>query len=117
MTGLSRLPKLNQGEEAMAFWCRTLGLPPWVRNFKFHPQRKWEIDFAWPHERIGAEIDGGLYQPGGGAHSRPENILRDIEKHNALIVLGWHVMRFTPQMVQRGKAAQELEVLFRSRTR
>lgn len=115
MTGLSRLPKLNQGEEAMAFWCRVVGLPEPVRNYRFHPQRKWEIDLAWVSYRIGAEIDGGLYLPGGGAHSRPANILRDIEKHNALLCLGWQVLRFTPQMVQRGKAAQELDALFRSR--
>lgn len=77
------------------------------RNHRFHPTRRWEIDFAWPEYRVGLEIQGGIWI--GGAHARPMNIERDLEKHNALLDLGWRVWHFTPKQVKSGIAVQHLE--------
>lgn len=54
------------------------------------------------------EIEGGIwmraYGRGGGAHSRPMNILRDMEKGNLAAKLGWRVFRFTTQEFKNGTA-------------
>jgi len=77
-----------------------------TRNFKFHPTRRWEIDWAWESLKIGIEVDGGVWS--SGAHARPANIIRDMQKHNALIDLSWRVWRFTPQEAISGLAVQHV---------
>ena len=103
-----RLPRINQGEEAALFWCRALKLPDPVRNYLFHATRRWEIDLAWPDLKVGLEVQGGIWRVGMGAHSRPANIRRDMEKHNALLDLGWRVWCYEPAAVIRGTAMQHL---------
>lgn len=102
-------PRFNSAEENFLLQWRggqyACCMP--VRNHRFHPLRKWELDFAWPTWRVGLEIQGGIWI--GGAHARPTNILRDLEKHNALLDLGWAVWHFTPAQVMAGTAVQHLE--------
>lgn len=74
-------------------------LPAPVLEHSFHPVRRWKFDVAWPKIRIAIEVEGGIWKPGGGAHSRPANIMRDMEKYNAATMLGWRVLRFTPEQV------------------
>lgn len=107
-----RLPRVNAAEESFLFQCRallqrrmTLGLPE--RNYRFHPERRWLLDFAWPQLKVAVEIDGGIWI--GGAHARPVNIERDMEKHNALLDLGWRCYQFTPKQVKAGEAVQHIE--------
>lgn len=106
----SRLARVNQAEEAFLFQWRMLDpnrhFEP-QRNHRFHPTRRWEIDFAWPAAKVGIEIQGGIWI--GGAHARPSNIERDMEKHNALLDLGWRVWHFSPRQVKSGEAVQHLE--------
>lgn len=106
-------PKINTGEESFLFWCKAMKLPVPARNFRFMRGRKFEIDFAWPELRIGIEIQGGVWSPGGGAHSRPANIIRDMVKHNLLLDRGWKVWHFTPSEVQSGAAIQRLDPIVR----
>ena len=68
--------------------------------------RKWRFDYAWPDEKIAIERDGGIWKGGKGGgrgqggHSGGKGQLRDMEKQNAAMILGWRVLRFTPdQMV------------------
>lgn len=72
--------------------------PP-ITEYRFDPNRQWRFDYAWPFRRVAIEIDGGIWRKGGGAHSHPSNILRDMEKHNAAVLLGWRVIRVTPQQL------------------
>ncbi len=68
-------------------------LPKPVREYKFHPVRKWRFDFAWPAYRVAVEIDGGTWT--GGAHARGSGIDKDNEKRNSAAELGWRVLVFT----------------------
>lgn len=74
------------------------GIYPPVREYPFAaPDRRFRFDYAWPTAgKVALEVDGGVWRKGGGAHSHPSNILRDIEKHNAATLLGWRVIRATP---------------------
>lgn len=94
-------------ERLFAFQCRSLRLPDFKAQSawaKAAMGRKWTADFHFPEYALLVEIDGGVWRPGGGAHSRPGNIERDIEKHNAAVLLGLTTLRFTPKHVTSGDA-------------
>jgi very-short-patch-repair endonuclease len=63
-----------------------------VREYKFHPKRKWKADFADIENRILVEIEGGSYI--SGRHVRPVGFQKDIEKYNSATVLGWRLLRY-----------------------
>lgn len=88
--------------------CRSAGLPEPVPEYRFHPQRKWRMDYAWPMHRIAVEIDGGLWINGG--HSRGVGRLRDMEKDRAATLLGWRTLRYAPD--QLGQAIADLRIMF-----
>lgn len=73
-------------------------------EFRFHPLRRWLMDFAIPVKKIHIEIEGGIWMGGRGAHSRPMNIQRDIEKQNAAVLLGWRPLRFSPTEIKSGES-------------
>lgn len=79
------------------------------REFRFHPERRWRSDFmvgpnmAWPvRGRYLIEIDGGAWTQ--GRHVRGKGFEADLEKLNAAALLGYRVLRFTPAMVEDGRA-------------
>lgn len=65
-----------------------------VKEFRFHPTRKWRFDYAIPEHRIAIEIDGGVWTQ--GRHTRPQGYLNDLEKFNMAASMGWVVLKFTP---------------------
>lgn len=71
------------------------GLPPCATEYRFHPTRKWRFDFAWVEFAVALEVDGGVWTR--GAHGRGSGIVRDIEKGNAAVMLGWRVLRVQPR--------------------
>ncbi|MBU6392532.1 MAG: hypothetical protein KGQ83_09870 [Planctomycetes bacterium] len=79
----------------------------WQAEVKFHPVRKWRFDFAHPELKIAVEIEGGLWVI--GRHNRPQSMIKDIEKYNQAILLGWRVLRYTPQ--QTGELIRDVEIL------
>jgi len=66
--------------------------PYFVREHRFHPERRWRFDFADVQNKIAVEIDGGAFS--GGRHTRGGGFVADCEKINAAIVLGWRVFRY-----------------------
>lgn len=64
-------------------------------EYLFHISRSWRFDFAWPRQKIALEVEGGVWTK--GRHTRPKGFLADCEKYNAAAVLGWRVLRVTPQ--------------------
>ncbi len=68
-----------------AIFCRLLkmhGLPQPEPEYRFHPTRKWRMDFAFPEHKLGLEVDGGIFMRGGGRHTRGAGWLKDAEKLN-----------------------------------
>jgi hypothetical protein len=66
-------------------------LPAPVAEYKFHPSRKWRLDYAWPDLRCGVELHGGGY----GRHNTVTGLAGDLEKSNAAVALGWRVLGFS----------------------
>ena len=105
MSEKAKIPQpLSPGEEAFALHCRVLFHPANQpeREFRFHPVRMWRFDFAWPLYKIAVEIEGrGRHQSFGG-------FVKDAEKYNRAAIMGWRVLRYTPAMVTRGDAINDI---------
>ncbi len=61
-------------------------------EYRFHPERRWRFDFAWPTDLVACEMEGGVYAQ--GRHVRPQGFINDLEKYNAATELGWKVFRY-----------------------
>jgi hypothetical protein len=81
------------------------GLPAGaVAEFRFHPTRRWRFDWAWPSQKVALEIEGGAWTR--GRHTRGKGFVRDMEKYNQAVLLGWRVLRVTPKQVTSGEAGR-----------
>jgi very-short-patch-repair endonuclease len=101
--------KLSNGEETFALHCRVEKVTP-EREYKFHPRRRWKFDFAFPESRVAVEIEGGIWN--SGRHTRGSGFEGDCVKYNTAVKMGWVVLRYSPEMVMRGNAIDDvLEVL------
>jgi very-short-patch-repair endonuclease len=110
---VKRKQKRSKGHEAegdFGFHVRAHKLPVIMRKLRFAESlgRRWEADYAYPEHMLLIEIDGGVWRRGGGAHSHPTNILRDMEKQNDAVLLGYQVLRFTTDQVRKGDAIEFL---------
>jgi len=76
-------------------------LPQPIREYKFHPVRKWRFDFAWPKIKLAVEIDGGTFagQKMLGNHAIGKRYQEDCIKINAAQLDGWAVLRADREMV------------------
>lgn len=74
-------------------------LTPFTREHRFHPTRKWRLDFAWPERKVSIELQGGQWTR--GAHLRGKQYQSDCEKLNEAQLLGWIVLWFTTDDVTK----------------
>ena len=79
-------------------------------EYKFHPERRWKFDHAWPHAHIALEIEGGAWI--NGRHNRGAGYIRDMEKYSEAAILGWRILRVTPQQVKNGQALELVKRIF-----
>jgi len=71
--------------------------PTLIREYRFHPTRKWAFDFACTKTMVAVEVEGGTR--GNGRHNRHEGYRNDAIKYNAAILAGWRVFRLTSDML------------------
>lgn len=67
---------------------------PFVKEYRFHPKRKWRFDFAITTKKIAIEYEG-IYGGGKSRHTTTEGYTGDTEKYNEAAKLGWTVLRYT----------------------
>jgi hypothetical protein len=65
-----------------------------VEQVRFHPDRDFKFDFAHLESKVALECEGGVWS--NGRHTRPAGFLKDIEKYNLALTLGWRVVRCVP---------------------
>ena len=65
-----------------------------VKEYRFDTKRRWRFDYAIPKFKIALEVEGGVWT--NGRHTRAKGFLGDIEKYNNATILGWKVLRCTP---------------------
>lgn len=66
-------------------------------EFKFHPHRKFRLDYAHVPSKTGIEINGGRWQVSG--HSSGRGLFRDYEKINLAILEGWVIFQLCDEMI------------------
>ena len=101
----SKAPKKKSpGEEGLALHLRANGID-FVREYEFAVPRKYRADFhILPNLLI--EVEGGTWS--GGRHTRPSGYTDDCAKYNLATLLGFAVLRYTTQMVERGDAIRDI---------
>lgn len=90
-------------EDTLLFQMRCVGLTGFKREYRFHPQRRWRADFAFPDEDppLLVEVEGGVYSR--GRHVRPKGFEDDAKKYAEATLLGYRVLRLTGKMVTSGE--------------
>lgn len=84
-------------------------------EYRFNADRRWRFDFANVSHMIAIEVEGGIFQPGGGRHNRGAGMVGDIEKYNEAQAAGWIVLRFTTgQMKNRKRCAEHMDFILRA---
>ena len=66
------------------------------KEHRFHPERKWRFDFAWPQIRLAIEVNGGGSR---GRHNTITGATEDAQKVNAAQLMGWRVLIYTAKSV------------------
>jgi very-short-patch-repair endonuclease len=72
-----------------------LGIERPEREYRFTPFRRWRFDYAWPYKMVAMEIEGGAWCY--GRHNRASGFIKDMEKYTEAAILGWRVLRITPE--------------------
>ena len=89
-------------ERSFAFALKSVDVDM-VQQYKFHPTRRWRLDFADTETLVCVEIDGGEFMTGKktSAHNRGARRVQDYEKRNSATEMGWAVLQLTGAMVKR----------------
>jgi very-short-patch-repair endonuclease len=97
----------DSAERLYAWQCAAFKLPTVQAQFRFiqsafptNKRKVWKTDFAFTEFGVMVEIDGGIWRPGGGAHSHPVDITRNMTKQNDAALMGFVTLRFTPAEVK-----------------
>jgi hypothetical protein len=110
--------KGESAQERFGFDCQQLRLPTVTAQFELvktlqEPRkdrrpvpRVWRFDYAFVEQQVIVEIDGGVWRPGGGAHSHPVDITRNMTKRNDAALAGFVLLSFTPAEVFAGHAVE-----------
>jgi very-short-patch-repair endonuclease len=88
---------MSVNQKILIAYFAHFGIPEPVAEFRFHPERKWRFDYAWPDHRVALEVEGGAWS--GGRHTRGAGFIADLEKYNEANADGWNIIRVTPQQL------------------
>lgn len=99
---------VSKGEALLENHLNALKIP-FTKEFRFHPDRKWQADFRIDDMPILVEVEGGVFS--NGRHTRGEGYTKDCEKYSAAAVNGWFVIRGTTEQIKDGLVIQWIEKL------
>jgi very-short-patch-repair endonuclease len=103
---MSKIPQaLSVGEETLALHLQANKLS-FEREVCLFPARKWKVDFFLRQFNLVVEVEGGTWKI--GRHQRPAAFAVDCQKYNTLTVLGYSLLRYTTEQVERGDAIKDI---------
>ena len=90
--------------------------------------RAWRWDYSWDDSwpdiatglKLAIERDGGIWRggrgggKGRGGHSGGAGQLNDMAKQNAGCLLGWRLLRYTPEQMASGLPIRQIQELLRA---
>jgi len=94
--------------------CKHAGIPAPEVEYRFTSARRWRLDYAWPEPKykIALEVEGAVWAQ--GRHTRGSGFVKDMEKYNELSILGWRLLRVTPQQMKSLEVLDLLQRIFKS---
>lgn len=98
-------------EDKLAYQLKLVGLPEPLREFRFHPIRRWRADFCWPDNMLIVEVEGATWT--NGRHNRGSGFDADCEKYAEAVIIGYRVLRITSTHLKTGQAIQWIEKLLK----
>jgi very-short-patch-repair endonuclease len=78
-------------------------------EYRFHPARKYRLDWADPIHKIAVEAHGSVWKQ--GRHTRGQGFLNDREKMNLAQSMGWRVIEVSTEQVTDGTLLKRLEIM------
>lgn len=96
----------SKAEECLLAALEADPIPGWdlTREYRFHPERRWAFDLAFPSQHLAVELDGQR-------HRTAQGHINDCEKLNEAVRLGWRVLRFPSSRASKKKAAEWAELV------
>lgn len=90
------------------------------REYRFHDERQWKLDFYAAAFDLGIECHGSVNEHDRGRHLRgstrkrdgtkdPGGFVRDREKMNAAVECGIRVLEFWPAVIYNGQALAQIQ--------
>jgi len=98
-------------EETLLYQIRIAGLPTPTREFKAVIGRRFRWDFAFEHQKLLVEVQGGIWTK--GKHSTGVGITRDAEKLNFATCAGWRCLCVTGDQIKSGQALRWIQKALR----
>jgi very-short-patch-repair endonuclease len=96
-------------DDNFEFCCLSVNLKGVIKEYRFHQQRRWRIDYAFPEIKLAIEIEGGIWIK--GRHINPMGFKKDMEKYNALVEFGWYLLRYEPKKIDYSQIKRVYEKL------
>ena len=104
--GAPMAKKKSHLEEEFARQLDALGIA-YEREQRLIPKRRFRFDFVIASEMLVIEIEGGTWMA-KSRHTSGKGFASDCFKYNAIIELGYVVLRYTSDMVTSGDAAAQV---------
>lgn len=95
--------------DTLAEQLQLVGINDFTREYRFHPKRLWRLDLAWTELMLGVECEGMGPRGQPGRHQLTQHVHANTEKHSALAVLGWRLIRVTGKQIKSGHALMWIE--------
>lgn len=85
------------------FELTLLKLPQPETEFRFHDERQWRFDVAWPEQKIAVEYQG-IFGKQNASHASLGGLMRDYRKFTEASLLGWTLILIDAESVNSGEA-------------
>ncbi len=95
-------------------WKRVTDDAEWLftPEVKFHPDRRWRIDWFNAELMLGVEVEGVTnFGPAIGRHQSADGYEKDCEKYNAAAAMGIVVLRYSQRIIQADPHAVITQIL------
>jgi hypothetical protein len=91
---------------------KAAGFPEPKREYRFHPTRKWRVDFYWSKKDtkqfpVAVEVEGGTFLT-KSRHTSGVGFEKDCEKYNEMALANILLLRVTGKHVKDGRALEWL---------
>lgn len=117
---VTRLPDRAKRDYKQEFLLglKAVGLPEPEREVRFHPERKWRLDYCFRDRNkrivLAVEYEGQQFDANKSAHQSHTAFSSNVEKYNSAALAGICLLRITWRDVKSGKAIEWTTTAYRN---